>query len=137
MPKTNLHQHAVIEALPSKVWRVLTSPDYMSQYLFEGITQCRWNEGQPLIFTIEEDEKTEVVEKGNLLRFVPGVLLQYNLTEDNLGNQTITFELIPAEEGVELKLRCEGFEDSEEQYLIRLQQVKLLLQKIKWLAEYA
>jgi hypothetical protein len=50
---------------------------------------------------------------------------------------TITYEIIPAEDGIELKFHCEGFADTSDDYFFRLKETKLLLQKIKWLAEYA
>ena len=80
----------------------------------------------------------ETEHKGNILQVVPGVLLKYNLLEETTRNYVnLTYQLIPAEEGIELKLKCEGFADTEENYVFRVQQTKLLLQKIKWLAEYS
>lgn len=137
MPKTNLRQQIVIDALPSKVWKVLTSPDYLNQYLFEGMLDCGWKEGSRLLLTVDEGGRPETMEKGRVLRVVPGVLLHYHLQDETIGNHSVSFELVPASEGLELKLCCEGFEDSDDQYRIRQQQSKLLLQKIKWLAEYA
>lgn len=137
MPKTNLQQHIFIDALPSKVWKVLTCGDYLSQYLFEGNIHCKWTEGSPLTLVSQDEGKTETVHKGSIVQVVPGVLLKYNLQEKDSPCINSTYELIPAEDGVELKIQCEGFEDSDGEYLIRQQQVKLLLQKIKWLAEYS
>jgi hypothetical protein len=42
-----------------------------------------------------------------------------------------------AGDGVELKMKCEGFNATQTEYLIRIQQANLLLKKIKWLAEYS
>jgi len=138
MPKTNLRQQIVIDALPSKVWKVLTSPDYINQYLLEGELHCNWTEGSPLTVVSQKEGEVETIHKGNILQAIPGVVLKYKLKEEDTPSFTqLTYELVPAESGVELKLYCEGFEDSDEEYLVRLQQAKLLLQKIKWLAEYA
>jgi uncharacterized protein YndB with AHSA1/START domain len=138
MPKTNLRQQIIIDALPSKVWKVLTTPDYISQYLFEGEVQCNWTEGSSLMLVTQNNNQTETIHKGNILQAVPGVVLKYKLKEEHSSSfVNTTYELIPAEDGVELKLYTEGFEDSDEEYLIRMQQMKLLLQKIKWLAEYS
>ena len=137
MPKTNLQQHILIDALPSKVWKVLTCSSYLVQYLFEGNVHCRWTEGSPLTLVDDAGGALETTHKGNVEQVVPGVLLKYNLQgKDSLCIDT-TYELIPAENGVQLKIHCEGFEDSEEEFTIRVQQIRLLLQKIKWLAEYA
>lgn len=138
MPKTNLQQQIFIDALPSKVWKVLTNPDYIDQYLPEGTIQSQWTEGSPITIVNDSGGKTESEQKGNILQVVPGVLLKYNLLEENTRNFiNMTYQLIPAEEGIELKYNCEGFVDNDENYVFRVQQTKLQLQKIKWLAEYS
>ncbi len=137
MPKTNLYQHIFIDALPGKVWKVLTSCDYISQYLPEGNVHSHWTEGS-VITSRNETEGAEILNRGRVLQSVPGVLLKYNLHEENTESLiTVTYELIPAEDGIELKFHSEGFIDVDEDYFFRIQQTKLLLQKIKWLAEYA
>jgi hypothetical protein len=136
MPKTNLQQHIIIDALPGKVWKVLTCATYLGQYLFEGTIHCQWTEGSPLTLVNSIEGKTETIHKGNVLQVVPEVLLKYDLHEDVSCIHT-TYELIPSGDGVQLKIHCQGFKDSDEEHLIRLQQIRLLLQKIKWLAEYA
>lgn len=137
MPKTNLQHHIFIDALPSKVWKVLTCSTYLGQYLFEGNVHCKWTEGSPLTLVDDSGGRMETIHKGKVEKVVPGMLLKYNLQEKDSLCINTTYELRPAGEGVELKIYCEGFEDSDEEFLIRMQQIKLLLQKIKWLAEYA
>ena len=138
MPKTNLQQQIFIDALPSKVWKVLTSSYYVDQYLFNGTVQCQWTEESQLTLTRQLEGGLETIYRGNIAEIIPGVLLKYNLQEELTGYHiTITYELMPAEHGVELKFHCEGFSDSDEDYLFRIKESKLLLQKIKWLAEYA
>ena len=137
MPKTNLHQQIFIDALPTKVWKVLTHCDYVNQYFPEENIHSQWTEGSAIVLKREEEE-TETLQKGKVLQVVPGVLLKYKLLEELANNFiTITYELIPAEEGIELKFYSEGFDDTDEDYLFRINQARLLLQKIKWLAEYA
>lgn len=138
MPKTNLQQQILIDALPSKVWKVLTNPDYIDQYLVEGTVESKWIEGSPITLVNKNEGRTETEQKGKILQVVPGVLLKYNLLEETSRSFiNMTYQLIPAEEGIELKFKCEGFADNEENYVFRVQQTKLLLQKIKWLAEYS
>ena len=138
MPKTNLQQQILIDALPSKVWKVLTNPDYIDQYLVEGTVESKWTEGSAITLVHKEKGKTQEQHKGNILQVVPGVLLKYNLLEESSRNLVnMTYQLIPAEDGIELKFKCEGFTDNDENYVFRVQQTKLLLQKIKWLAEYS
>jgi len=138
MPKTNLQQQIFIDALPSKVWKVLTSCDYINQYLLDGTVHCQWTEGSVITLNQPTEEDAKPIHKGNVLQVIPGVLLKYNLQEDTTGDFTaITYELIPAEDGIELKFYSESFADSDEDYFFRIKETKLLLQKIKWLAEYA
>jgi len=138
MSKTNLQHQIFIDALPSKVWKVLTSCDYINQYLLDGLVQCQWVEGGSIVLMSRQNESTETISKGKILKLVPGVLLKYSLEEQSTsGFTTITYELIPAGDGIELKFHSDGFTDAEEHYFFRLRETKLLLQKIKWLAEYA
>ena len=136
MSKTNLHQQIFIDALPSKIWKVLTSCDYISQYFPEENIHSQWTEGSAIIST--RDEALETLDKGKVLQATPGVMLKYKLAEQaSKSFVTISYEIIPAENGIELKFHSEGFTDSDEDYLLRIKETKLLLQKIKWLAEYA
>lgn len=137
MSKTNLHQQIFIDALPSKVWKVLTSCHYINQYLFDETVHCQWTEGSIITLSQQTEEKTSTIHKGNVLQVIPGVLLKYQLQEATRNFITITYELIPAGDGIELKFHCEGFNDENEEYRFRMQETTLLLQKIKWLAEYA
>jgi uncharacterized protein YndB with AHSA1/START domain len=138
MPKTNLHQQVFIDALPSKVWKVLTNCHYVNQYLFDETVHCRWTEGSTITLNHQTEERTQTVHKGHVLEVIPGVSLKYKLQEKPASIFiTITYELMPAGDGIELKFHSEGFNDENEQYLSRMQETKLLLQKIKWLAEYA
>jgi uncharacterized protein YndB with AHSA1/START domain len=134
MSKTNLQQQITVHALPSKVWKVLTGPDYINQYFLDGNINSDWTEGSSIFL----DSGTKPVNIGEVLQSIPGMLLQFGFREENTSTYLVTtYELILAGEGVELKLRCEGFNASHQEYLIRVQQSNLLLQKIKWLSEYS
>ena len=135
MSKTNLQQQIIVHALPSKVWKVLTGPDYINQYFFEGNINSDWTEGSSILLL---EGGTKPVNIGQVLQAVPGMLLQFGFREENTTTYLITtYELMLAGEGVELKMRCEGFNATQQEYLIRVQQSNLLLQKIKWLSEYS
>lgn len=136
MPKTNLRQEISIDALPSKVWKVLTGANYTCQYFSEAI-HCDWTEGSPIQSIIKNKGGTEQIDKGFVLESVPGIFLKYKLQDEHSPHYIITtYQLVPGNNCVDLKTFCEGFADTDETYLLRMQQVKLLLQKIKWLAEY-
>jgi hypothetical protein len=136
MPKTNLHQQLFIDALPSKVWKVLTSCNYINQYFPGGNVHSKWTEGSAIV----SDSKKNAVEQlpnGKVLQVIPGLLLKYQFLEEVSNSLIITtYEIIPAEHCIELQFHSEGFIDSDENYFLRIKEAKLLLQKIKWLAEY-
>ena len=134
MTKTNLQQQVTVRALPSKVWKVLTNAEYVNQYLFKDSVHCDWIEGSAII----TDPDNTPVKLGKVLEAVPGMLLKFSCREQNSPIFiTTTHELIVASDGVELKMRSEGFKATDTEFLIRLQQANLLLQKIKWLSEYS
>jgi hypothetical protein len=137
MLKTNLQQNILIGALPVKIWKVLTTADYIDQYLFEGTLHCRWIEESPLTLIIANEQKIETVHKGKIVQVIPGVLLKYVLLDEEAKSVIVTYHLSPVETGIELNYSCEGFTDNEEDHLFRMKQTKILLQKIKWLSEYA
>jgi len=135
MYKTNLQQQVTVRALPSKIWKVLTSPDYVNQYFFEKNISCTWMDGSPILALSEHNG---AITMGKVLESVPGISLKFNFLEEHTSDYlTTTYELLVDGDGVELKMKCEGFSATEQEYFLRLQQAKLLLQKIKWLSEYS
>src|SRR5215470_2087420 len=137
MPKTSLQQQTTIHALPSKVWKVLTHPPYVNQHLDDdGSIVSDWTEGSSIQKLEDTGLTRQLVYVGDVLETVPGMLLKFSFREGDTYIVT-TYELIVAGEGVELKMKCEGFNATQTEYLIRVQQANLLLKKIKWLAEYS
>lgn len=128
MSKTNIQQRITIDALPSKVWKILTHQEYTHQYFLDDDFIFDWTEGG-LIFLKEEP-------KGKVEEIVPGVSLKFSLQQ---GVQTLmySYNISPDVNGVELDIRCNGFAADDEEYFLRLQQLQIILQKIKWLAEYS
>lgn len=139
MTKTSLQQQTTIHALPSKVWKVLTHPAYVNQHLDDdGGIVSDWTEGSSIQKVEDADATRQVIHVGHVLETVPGMLLKFSFREGDTSNYIITtYELIVAGDGVELKMKCEGFSATQAEYLIRVQQANLLLKKIKWLAEYS
>ena len=136
MSKTNLQQQITVRALPSKLWKVLTHSEYVNQYFFKENVQSDWTEGSS-IFLISEN-KDGPLKMGDVLESVPGLFLKFNFRDASTSVFVTTiYELIVAGDGVELKMKCEGFNATGQEYLLRIQQAKLVLQKIKWLSEYS
>ena len=127
MPKTNIQQHVFIDALPSKVWKILTHQEYTIQFFPDDFV-FDWKEGGPIYLKDEE--------KGRIEEIIPGVSLKFSLQQ---GARTFvySYNINPDANGVALNMNCNGFADNDEEYLLRLQQLQLTLQKIKWLAEYS
>ena len=95
-------------------------------------------EGSAIRLIQDKEESTEPIQVGQVLEAVPGLLLKFSLREGDTSTYIVTtFELIVAGDGVDLKIKSEGFIATQQEYLIRVQQTNLLLQKIKWLAEYS
>ncbi|HET9825831.1 MAG TPA: SRPBCC domain-containing protein [Chitinophagaceae bacterium] len=138
MTKTTLQQQIIVHALPSKVWKVLTNPAYVNQHLHDGNIICDWTEGSSIQMTASKTETKQLIYMGRVFETVPGMLLKFSFREGDTPTYIITtYELIVAGDGVELKIKCEGFNATQQEYLIRIQQANLLLKKIKWLAEYS
>ena len=136
MSKTNLQQQITIQALPSKVWRVLTNPDYVNLYFFQGNISSDWTEGSSIF--LKKEERADPIQAGQVLESVPGIQLKFNLQDEATPSDIIlTYELMVDGDGVELKMKCEGFIATDQEYLLRVQQAKIILQKIKWLSEYS
>ena len=92
-------------------------------------------DGSPILALSEHNGS---VTMGKVLESVPGISLKFNFLEEHTSDYlTTTYELLVDGDGVELKMKCEGFSATEQEYFLRLQQAKLLLQKIKWLSEYS
>ena len=134
MPKTNLQQQITIHALPSKVWKVLTSTEYVNQYFLKDNIRCDWMEGSPILSVLEKEDPVTI---GQVMESVPGLFLKFSCKENTSTVLNVTYELIIASNGVELKMKCEGFSATHPEYIIRVQQSNLILQKIKWLSEYS
>ena len=95
-------------------------------------------EGSAIQLIPNKEEAIQPLQVGEVLETLPGLLLKFSFREGNTSTYIVTtFELIVASDGVDLKIKCEGFTATQQEYLIRVQQTNLLLQKIKWLAEYS
>ena len=135
MSKSNLQQQITVHALPSKVWRVLTGSHYVNQYLFKQNIQCDWMEGSAIFLMPEAGSPLSI---GEVLESTPGISLKFRFREERTSYLIIvTYELIVAGDGIELKIKSEGFSATNQEFFIRLQQANLMLQKIKWLSEYS
>jgi uncharacterized protein YndB with AHSA1/START domain len=94
----------VIKAPADRVWKALTSPDQIKQYLFGTDTITDWKPGSPIKWKGEWQGKT-YEDKGKVLAVEPGRLLRYTYWSSMSGKDdkpenyaTVTTE-IAAENG--------------------------------------
>lgn len=66
-----------IHAPVSKVWDGLTQPELVKQYFFGTTLVTSWQPGSPIYFRGEWDGKP-YEDKGTVLKFEPGKMLQYD-----------------------------------------------------------
>jgi uncharacterized protein YndB with AHSA1/START domain len=66
-----------ISAAPSRVWEVLTKPEYTRQYMFDCEAISDWSAGSPLVWQGATDGKVYV--KGAIVNIAPDSLLQYTV----------------------------------------------------------
>ena len=84
----------VINASPAKVWKVLTDPKLIAEYLFGTETITNWKVGRKIIFQ-GEYQGYKYQDKGLVLENKPNEILsyrywaQYSGLEDKLENYSI------------------------------------------------
>ncbi len=66
-----------INANKAEVWKALTTPELIKQYLFGTETECDWKVGSPIFFRGEWQGK-KYEDKGTILEIQEGVLLKYS-----------------------------------------------------------
>ena len=137
MHKRTLRHEVTVHALTSKLWRVLTTSEYTEQFLFEGQYISDWNPGSP-IFS-KKQENAEAMKEGIVEEVVPGLSLQFTLSAPKeFSNDPVNFsyKLVPDQDGVMLIFSVTINSSTDQLYKFMDEQCKMMLQKIKWLAEY-
>jgi hypothetical protein len=140
MHTLKLRHEISIHALTTKVWSILTRSEYAGQVLFDGELISDWTKGSHILLEVEKGGSKEVQKKGIVDEVVPGISLQFTLYElGAFSNDPVGFlyELYPEEGGVKLILTQEAVLPKEELYQLMAGNSKMMLQKIKWLAEYS
>lgn len=139
MHTLKLRHEVTIHALTSKVWKVLTSREYTEQFLFEGELVSDWAVEGPILLEVEANGEKQLVNKGVIEEIVPGISLRFRISGLPYSNDPVIFqyELIPEEGGIRLILSVEIVFAKEELQKMITANCKMMLQKIKWLAEYS
>ena len=139
MQTLKLRHEVTIHALTTKLWKVLTSSEYTEQFLFDGKLVSEWMEGNPILLVEETGGHQKITPIGEVESVVPGLQLRFRLsTLGEYYREAVTFhyELSPDDEGIRLALSQEAATTQNALSLLK-EYGKMMLQKIKWLAEYA
>lgn len=75
-----------IDASPGKVWKALTDPAIIKQYLFGTEAKSDWKKGSTLTYTGEWQGK-KYVDKGEIIDILPEKLLHTTYLSGNSGKE--------------------------------------------------
>jgi len=67
----------LINAPVGSVWNALVEPKIIKQYMFGSDVICDWHEGSPIVWKGEWQGKP-YEDKGKILQFEPGRMIQYS-----------------------------------------------------------
>jgi uncharacterized protein YndB with AHSA1/START domain len=114
-------RHSVLIKAPlEKVWKALTDPDLIRQYLFGTEAISDWNKGSPVRYRgVWQGRSYE--DKGMVLRAVPGKLLETTFWSSLSGladapenYKKVTYELTPQDGGTVLTVTQDNNATEEE-----------------------
>ena len=140
MHKKLIRQEIIIHALPTKVWKVLTCSEYAQQYFFDEELRSDWMKGSPILLEVDKGGKRETATRGMVQEVIPGISLQFTLFQlPEFSDYPVLcqYELVPQEGGIRLILSQEVLLNSEALYQLVSENCHMMLQKIKWLAEFS
>jgi hypothetical protein len=140
MHTLQLRHEVFIHALTAKVWEVLTLANYTQQFIFDGELVSEWVSGESILLEVERSGGKQIVEKGKVEEIIPGSFLKFILfgySEFSSDPVTFQYELISGEGGIRLILFQEMKALSRDMHKILMENCLMMLQKIKWLAEYS
>jgi uncharacterized protein YndB with AHSA1/START domain len=134
-----------INASADKVWDAITNPDKIEQYLSGSRIETDWKPGSKSNFYIEQDKKQITIVKGEVIRNIPGRLLEHTLfpagtkLNDSPENYiVITYELEEHGDETDLTIVQKGYkyvEDGFQRYIDTQKGWKVALPKLKEVAE--
>ena len=135
-----VEKSVLINASKTKVWKALTDPALIKEYLFGTETITAWHVGSDLIFQGEWQGQA-YKDKGHILEITPEQILSYDYwsgfsgLEDKPENYSIvTYRMQDEGEGVRLSVSQKGFAAKENQDHSESGWSEVL-QKIKEIAE--
>jgi uncharacterized protein YndB with AHSA1/START domain len=133
-------QSITIQADPARVWKALTQPELIKQYMFGTEVTTDWRVGSPITYKgLWEGKPYE--DKGKVLQVEPGKLLESTFWSSFSGlpdipenYQTVCYELSPDGDGTRLTITQdnnasqEAANQSEQNWKMVLEGIKKLLE---------
>ncbi|HUR30610.1 MAG TPA: SRPBCC domain-containing protein [Saprospiraceae bacterium] len=114
-----VNKSVLINASKAKIWKALTDPNLIKEYLYGTETITDWQVGGDLIFQ-GEWEGQPYKDKGHILEITPERILSYDYwsgfsgMEDIPENYSIvTYTLQDEGDGVRLRITQTGFKNEE------------------------
>lgn len=98
-----------LEYPPAKVWRALTEPELIGQWLMKADFAPAL--GRAVEFRQEASQWWDGIVRGEVTELEPGRLLAYTWKARGLDTR-VTWTLTPTEKGTRLDLRHEGFSEA-------------------------
>ena len=129
-----LIRSAEIDAPPTEVWRVLTTPDLVREWACayeDGLSiRTSWREGEPVAWKTADGETRA---QGRVAAFRPERLLKFDYAPDDRGAFSDTFEIVAKEDRTWLNVSTGPLEPEDITALER--QTEEAIREIKSLAE--
>ena len=130
-----------ISAPPTKIWKALTDPALIKQYMFGSDVSSNWKVGSPITWKGEWQGK-EYEDHGKILEFIPNERLKYThfsplsgLDDKPSNYHTVTIELQSIDDQTKVILFQDNNESEEEKqhseknWVMMLDSLKNLLEK--------
>lgn len=73
-----INKSILINAPASKVWKVLTRPEFTKQYMFGCEVDSKWEEGSTVEWKGIQDQKETVFVKGKVIQIRPEEMVTYS-----------------------------------------------------------
>ena len=109
-----------IDADPDRVWRAMTDPKLIAQYMMGSEVESDWQPGSTITWTGEWEGKA-YQDKGEVLQVEPGRLLEVTHYSPMTGADdvpesyhTLRYELTPSGHGTEVTLTQDGCDSAEQ-----------------------
>ena len=134
-----------LKADVTRIWEVLTKPEWTHQYMFGCKVESDWTVGSPILWKADQNGISEVFVKGKIVAIEAGRLLQYTAFDPNSGLEdepenytTVTYSLVPEHGHTVLTLSQGNFArvpDGHKKYDESQKGWELVLESIKTLTE--